>query len=348
MGESSAPQPAARLRWLTPPGRAAVAVLALEGARARPCPLRRPGGAALDWPAPDRFGLAHLVVPDGEGGAGTVLDEVVVLGTAAGAELHLHGGTGLADTVVEALAAAGFAPPPDAGAGDTGGRDSAALLSAAGSLTLVRAAASARWGPLAELVDTLEHGAADAAHDDDLDRRLRRALALGRRAEAFRRPPRVRLVGRPNAGKSTLFNALLVEDRALVSPEAGTTRDRVCALTRCGDVPVQLEDTAGEEPAPPGASRDDAGPCELLVHLTTADDEPAWPAPPGVPVLRVRGRVDERGGPGVSGRTGDGVAALRARLAAALGLPGTEEDDVLTPVDEGQHAALRRARPGGG
>ncbi len=56
---------------------------------------------------------------------------------------------------------------------------------------------------------------------------------------------RVVLVGEPNAGKSSLFNALLGEDRAIVSAQAGTTRDVVSAMLDLGDVQLELLDTAG-------------------------------------------------------------------------------------------------------
>src|SRR5436189_1983245 len=52
------------------------------------------------------------------------------------------------------------------------------------------------------------------------------------------RPARVVLAGSPNVGKSTLFNALLREDRALVSPVAGTTRDPVREVIAIDQVPI--------------------------------------------------------------------------------------------------------------
>lgn len=55
----------------------------------------------------------------------------------------------------------------------------------------------------------------------------------------------VALVGAPNAGKSTVFNALLAEDRAIVSPEAGTTRDVITEEFLLGPYRVRLADTAG-------------------------------------------------------------------------------------------------------
>jgi tRNA modification GTPase len=56
---------------------------------------------------------------------------------------------------------------------------------------------------------------------------------------------RVVLAGLPNAGKSTLFNALSKTDDALVSSVAGTTRDYLSAKVSCGDLSVELVDTAG-------------------------------------------------------------------------------------------------------
>jgi tRNA modification GTPase len=56
---------------------------------------------------------------------------------------------------------------------------------------------------------------------------------------------RVVLLGRPNAGKSTLMNALLREDRVLVSPMEGTTRDYVREKLIIAGIPVSLYDTAG-------------------------------------------------------------------------------------------------------
>jgi tRNA modification GTPase len=61
--------------------------------------------------------------------------------------------------------------------------------------------------------------------------------------------PRVVLVGPPNVGKSRLFNALLGQDRAIVSPQAGTTRDYLSALCDCDGLTVELVDTAGIEVA---------------------------------------------------------------------------------------------------
>lgn len=59
------------------------------------------------------------------------------------------------------------------------------------------------------------------------------------------RPLRLALVGRPNVGKSSLFNHLLGEERSLVGPEAGLTRDSITAPWKAGNRDVLLHDTAG-------------------------------------------------------------------------------------------------------
>ncbi|ATI13025.1 GTP-binding protein EngA [Acetobacter pomorum DM001] len=58
-------------------------------------------------------------------------------------------------------------------------------------------------------------------------------------------PLRVAIVGRPNAGKSTLMNALLGEERMITGPEAGLTRDSIAVTLRDGDDTFEIVDTAG-------------------------------------------------------------------------------------------------------
>jgi tRNA modification GTPase len=74
---------------------------------------------------------------------------------------------------------------------------------------------------------------------------------LGRLIESYRRGKIVRdginlaIVGRPNVGKSSVFNALLAQDRSIVAEEPGTTRDLVSEYTSISGIPVRLLDTAG-------------------------------------------------------------------------------------------------------
>jgi GTP-binding protein len=64
-------------------------------------------------------------------------------------------------------------------------------------------------------------------------------------ADASARPIRVAIVGRPNAGKSTLINQLIGEERLLTSPEAGTTRDSIAVEIDCKGRAFRVFDTAG-------------------------------------------------------------------------------------------------------
>jgi tRNA modification GTPase len=77
------------------------------------------------------------------------------------------------------------------------------------------------------------------------DRALEALLAGAAYARAVREGVRVPIVGRPNAGKSSLFNALLGEARAIVTDVPGTTRDRVSEVIEVAGVRVTLSDTAG-------------------------------------------------------------------------------------------------------
>lgn len=70
-------------------------------------------------------------------------------------------------------------------------------------------------------------------------------LRTAPRGRLLREGVRVALVGKPNAGKSSLFNALLGSDRAIVTEVPGTTRDSLEERVLIRDVPVTLTDTAG-------------------------------------------------------------------------------------------------------
>ena len=71
---------------------------------------------------------------------------------------------------------------------------------------------------------------------------LERSFAFGR---IVREGFRLAIVGRPNAGKSSLFNRLVERERAIVTAEPGTTRDTVTERVSIGGIPVEMIDTAG-------------------------------------------------------------------------------------------------------
>jgi GTPase len=76
-------------------------------------------------------------------------------------------------------------------------------------------------------------------------RRADAGATEGLETEAATRAIRIAVVGRPNAGKSTLVNALLGEERMITGPEPGLTRDAVASDLQWGDRAVRLFDTAG-------------------------------------------------------------------------------------------------------
>lgn len=165
-----------------------------------------------------------------------------------------------------------------------------------------------------------------------------RCAALAATESAGRRlveGARVALVGPVNAGKSSLFNALVGSARALVSPIPGTTRDVVEARARIGDLDVTLLDTAGEretddpiEAAGLALARDLVDGADLILLVTRVGaEQPAVEAEIAArladrPLLRVANGVDAGPAPdgwlGVSARQALGIDELRAAIARTL------------------------------
>jgi len=194
-------------------------------------------------------------------------------------ELHLHGGRSVVAGVMEALAGIEGLRPAEAGefsrrAFEQGKLD---LTEAEGLNDLIHATTAAQReqallqldGGLREiyegwrsrLLGHLAHLEADIDFpDEDLPEGVSGAvlpnililrdtiaqyLVDGRRGEMLRDGFRVTILGEPNVGKSTLMNALAKSDVAIVSDEAGTTRDVIEVSLDLGGYPVRLADTAG-------------------------------------------------------------------------------------------------------
>jgi tRNA modification GTPase len=210
----------------------------------------------------------------------------------------------------------------------------------------------------------------------EVDRALGALLADEAYARALREGVRVPIVGRPNAGKSSLFNALLGEERAIVSATPGTTRDRVSEAIEIAGVRVTLSDTAGlrergETVEMIGIARTREALDQCAVALWVVDgaaplaDEDRWIAArlAGKRVLVALNKRDlppladetalatllngaAYGVVPVSAARGEGLDALRAALAALLGSRSAAgAGDLGAAVANLRHAeALSRAR----
>jgi tRNA modification GTPase len=79
----------------------------------------------------------------------------------------------------------------------------------------------------------------------DANGEIKKLVDSYRQGQIYREGLRVALVGKPNVGKSSLLNALLQEDRAIVTPHPGTTRDTLEERVRINDIHITIVDTAG-------------------------------------------------------------------------------------------------------
>lgn len=280
------------------------------------------------------------------------------------AELHLHGGPAVVAAVADALVALG-ARPAEPGeftrrAFVHGKLD---LTAAEGVADLIEAETEAQrrqalrqlegglagryqgWASrLARLLarqetfiefedEDLPEGldAAVARDAAELRAELAAEIAAAARGEALREGLLIAILGAPNAGKSSLLNALAGREAAIVSPQAGTTRDVVEARMVIAGVPVVLADTAGLretgdaiEAEGVRRARAQGAAAELVLAIFAAD------APPDAETLAlleggamaVVNKADLAApalpGLAVSARTGAGLPALRSALEAAV------------------------------
>jgi tRNA modification GTPase len=232
---------------------------------------------------------------------------------------------------------------------------------------------------LLELIALLEAGI-DFAQDDvsvasagelrarlgPIQRELARLAGSSRYGQVLREGFELAIIGRPNVGKSSLFNRLLEQDRAIVTDIPGTTRDLVSEVTAIEGIPVRLVDTAG--------IREGEGLVETLgiersFHAMADADLTLVVVDASAAGLEVRDReLIERaaaqgrylvvanksdiGGPisddaiAVSALTGFGIEALRAAILGVIAPEGLMEQTGAVITNLRQESALREALAG--
>ena len=211
-----------------------------------------------------------------------------------------------------------------------------------------------------------------AARVEALRARFDAVTQAARQGRVLRDGLTVVIAGRPNAGKSSLLNALAGHEAAIVTDLPGTTRDVVREQLDLDGLPLQVLDTAGLRVAGEGPAdvveaegirrtRAEIARADRVLFVVDAATDPAATAytderatlPEGVPVTLVFNKVDlptalEVVVPGVdaqlrlSARTGEGLAALRAHLQAAIGYSPTDTGAVSARARHLE--ALTRAR----
>jgi len=147
------------------------------------------------------------------------------------------------------------------------------------------------------------------------------------------------IAGRPNAGKSSLLNALAGREAAIVSDVPGTTRDVIEVRLDLGGVPVRVMDTAGlrdtadaVERIGVGRARDAIREADLVLHLA-APGETENGAVDGADTIRVATKADLGGAVAadhrISVRTGEGLEALVEDVARRAALAVGDPADVV-------------------
>lgn len=355
---------------LTPAGRGAIAVVSVDGWRA--VEVVEPLFAAAS-------GKRLRAIPEGRIAfgrwSGEPGEEVVVTRFEERVEVHCHGGVAASRAIVESLVAQGCVAldQPAWLAEHSAGKIAAAAHERLGRVQTEKAALVL----LDQLNGALRRDIEQILALIDSDRwkeaevnlhALRERWALGRR---LTRPARVVLTGPPNVGKSSLINALVGYERAIVFDEPGTTRDVVTATTAIDGWAVELVDTAGlrraasdVEQAGIDLAREAIAAADLVLRVgdartllageTVLTEFDAWTE--GKTRIEVVNKVDllsqdqrDELGSRMSGSfaftaatTRQGIEELLASIAR-WGVPGELEVDAAVPFTEDQVQAIDSA-----
>jgi tRNA modification GTPase len=201
-----------------------------------------------------------------------------------------------------------------------------------------------------------------SARIDGVRQGIARLLATAEQGRILREGVRTVICGRPNAGKSSLLNLLLGSERAIVSDEAGTTRDTIEEVIVLDGVPLRLVDTAGLRGEAGGIEREgirrtlhEAGRADLLLvvrdgALPMIESGVTLPESAGR-VVTVLNKCDlgehpewsEQPGVRISCNSGEGLDELRRAIREALDLGEADWGEHAVAINTRHRDCLRRA-----
>ena len=147
--------------------------------------------------------------------------------------------------------------------------------------------------------------------------------------------PTVVLAGKPNAGKSTLFNALVGKHRVVVSTVAGTTRDVITEQVRFNGKDALLTDIAGLEPAGGEIQKSMQHAAQMTIHSAdvvlwcVAPTDSAESIPNGSIVVHTMNDKTNAHASAINAQTGEGLQDLQAKVSALLIFTQTPKLDAL-------------------